>query len=330
MYASASLIGFSTWLAWYLALGPYVSETPLVLSLIKTDPRLWLEKFVIGLGAAFVDADAVGCLPLGLWLGVLIWLFVRDRRGFWALWRQPLPTFVLLGFLIQAIVMAALLGSESAAHHSYLRYMPHLLVLALVALFVVLNAAISRTAVYVVACALAVVLNVFTLSFWTHAYAREVPVTWVAPVYSELVSPPETFWDLAVARFRQEALASPDPDAKIMSLPPWTQEVVLFYLGDQYVALPYLESPKPEVLEVLRADLGEEAFARLLGRPLWIIDVLGSLPAAPPGYEIGAEIPFNRERPDEGSRPELTRHTFCRPQALGNVRCFRLLSGGSP
>ena len=238
LYAAASAIRFGTWLAWYVALGPYLTETPLVLSLITSDPRLWLEKFLAGLGAAFVDADAVGCLPLGLWLGTLSWLFVRDRPAFRELWRQPLPTFILLGFLIQALVMAALLGSESAAHHSYLRYMPHLLVLSLVSLFVVLNAAITRTTVYLAACVIAVGLNVLTLSFWTKAYGRDVPVTWVAPVYAELISSPETFWDRLVARFRPEASASPDRDTKILSLPPWTQEVVLFYLGDQYIATP--------------------------------------------------------------------------------------------
>ena len=252
-YTAASAIGFGLWLSWYVALGPYLSETPMAISLIASDFRLWLDKFVAGLTATVLSADHVGCLPLGLWLGALICLFARDRRSFAAMWRQPLPTFVLLGFAVQAVVTAALLGSESAAHNLFLRYMPHLLVLSLVALFVVLNAAISRAAVYIAACVAAVALNALSLYFWLD---RETPITWVAPVYAELLSPPESWWELLVPKLRHEAIAAPNRDTKILSLPPWTQDVALFYLGDLYIVLPYLQSPNEEVLQALRASWG--------------------------------------------------------------------------
>ncbi len=107
-------------------------ESNFAISQIATDFAGWLHGFFIGIAAFIVDVDVVDCLPLLLWLALLVLLWRKSRARFVEFFKQPLPTFVLLNLLLQGLVTAVLFGSESGDDaDSLLRYMPHVLLFCL-------------------------------------------------------------------------------------------------------------------------------------------------------------------------------------------------------
>jgi hypothetical protein len=317
-------IAFAGWLVWYSMLGPALAEPPLIIGMITTDFTRWLQLFLSGLEAVAIDIDAVGCFPILLWLllgGFLVW---RDRQAVFQLLRQPLPGFILVSLAVQAIVTVTLFGYETQERYALLRYMPHLLVFLVLSCFILLDLAISRKLLFVVACFVATCLNIFSASFWAQSHARPVPISWVAPVYRELFAPSESALDPIIAKLRDESLLRPEHNEKIAVFPPWTNNVALFYLGDQYFLPPGVDAAAIDCKQAICAALGTKAYQRLLGPPEWILDVGGFVKRVPVNYQLAEEIPTSQVRPDDGSRPELTRHRFAQPQNVASVRLFHL------
>ena len=320
-YLLASGIGLISWLVWWEVLGPSIGGTALPGRLIVSDASLWLKYFGTGLLAAMVDLDVVDCFPILLWLGALALLLARGRKAVLDIFKEPLVSLVLINILIQAIATAALFGSETGAHYALLRYMPHLLVFAMVAGFAVLDAALRPGGSYALVCALAVASNLFTFSFWTRPYSRAVPLSWLWPVCLEVFQRQANSWDVILARLRAEASAARSRDTALLGLPPWTSEVLIFYVGDRYIVRPRLDE---QVSESVRAIIGEDSYRRLFARPEWIVDTLGDLETVPEGYVTAMTIPSYRSKPDDGTRPELTRHTFPQRDVVANIRILRL------
>ena len=235
--------------------------------------------------------------------------------------KQPLFALILINILIQAVATAALFGSETGAHYGILRYLPHLLVFALACGFVVLDAAIPSRRLYLPVCVAAVTLNLFGVSFWAKPWSRDVPLSWFPRVYSEIFRPPVNPWDVIVTKIRHETPADQNRDRVLAGLPPWTAEVLIFYLGDSYLMPPPLDEGGQQSV---RTIIGEESFRRFCAQPEWIVDMLGFLDTAPPGYVTHAVVPSHRARPDDGTRPELTRHTFPQRTVVGHVNLFRV------
>jgi hypothetical protein len=138
-YALAAFIGFSSWLVWYELLGSPLAETHFAMFAVPAEFSSWLRLFAGGTWAALADLDATDSFPILLWLALLGGLLWRGRKAVMAVLREPLVSFVFGNILIQAIAAAAVFRLEFDGH-SPLRYMPHLLVFALISAFVALDA----------------------------------------------------------------------------------------------------------------------------------------------------------------------------------------------
>jgi hypothetical protein len=99
---------------------------------------------------------------------------------------------------------------------------------------------------------------------------------------------------------------------------------VIFYLGDRYLVCPTLDESAKACVPLIRKVIGEESFRRLSAKPEWLIDTYGFLRAIPDGYATAAVFPSYRARPDDGTRPELNRHTFSQSAVATNAVLFRL------
>jgi hypothetical protein len=323
-YFFACSVGFASWFVWYQLLGPSLAETELFISLIKVDFGRWFKMFCIGLWATVVDMDTVGCPPMLLWLALLVYLIIWRRNALLNLFREPLYAFVFLNVLVQTVAAAALFGYESGAIYSLLRYMPHLLVFGLVSGFWALDTAITNKSLCLFVCLVAVAFNLLTFSFWTKPLSRRVPVSWVFPVYSEIFMPRENIWDVVISRMERESENAARPDSVMISLPAWTQDLAIFYLGKHYLVRPILQEPVAEREQSLRKIMEDQSYDRLFKQPEWILDFLDVTETVPLGYELAAIIPAYQTRPDDGSRPELTRHSFPQSAVVRFVKIFSL------
>jgi hypothetical protein len=324
-YLAAAAAGLLSWLAWDALLGPALVSTPLTLGLVTSHFALWWRGFSLGVGAAAVDLDAVGCFPLLLWAAALGWLGWRNRPALRQLARDPVLIFVLLNLAVQAVATAAVFGPETGAYFAILRYMPHLLVFAIVAGCVVLNSAVRSAAAYGLVCLLGVATNFLTLSHWAAPLGRKVPASWAVPVYAEIVHPQKNPWEGAVARLRTEASASTRRDQVILAWPPWTKESMIFYLGDlALIRQTSLAAVPAETNRLIGEALGAEASRRLGAEPEWLVDLVGVFRTTPSGYVLDATFPAYQADPDRGTRPELTRHAFAEAEPTGGgIRIFR-------
>jgi len=93
-------------------------------------------------------------------------------------------------------------------------------------------------------------------------------------------------------------------------------------LGDQYLIRPPIKRGSVDEQE-LRQFIGNEAFSRFEKQPEWIFDVFSKIKGPLPGYKLFL-IPSHRTRPDDGTRPELTRHTFPQKEITGYARIYQL------
>ena len=326
-YALATAVGFCSWLAWYELLGPSLAATPLTLALLTSHFSLWCQGLFLGSVATPLDLDAVDCLPLLLWAGALAWLGWSNRPALRALAREPVPALVLLNVLVQAIVGGAVFGPETGAHLAILRYMPHLVVFAALASLVVLDAAVRSAPAALLVGLAALSTNFLTFSHWAAPWGRKVPASWAAPVYGELFRPPDHAWNGVVARLRAEAAVTGNRDRVAVVWPPWNKEVMIFYLGDLLLVRQSAITPVPtEASRVVSRAIGPTASRLLSATPSWIVDVVGILQGAPPGYVFDSAFPTHESDPYGGARPELTRHSFAEAAPGGTIRIYRLIA----
>ena len=322
-YFFAFAAGFASWLIWYRLLGPSLAEADFAFSLINTNFGIWFKMFCTGLLATIIDMDVVGCLPLLLWAVLLAVVFAR-RRTVRGVFRDPLYAFVFLNIFVQAVACAALFGFESASRYSMLRYQPHLLVFGLIAAFMALQTVVAGKCACLLVSLFAVAFNLLAFSFWAKPFARRVPFSWALPVYAEIFNPRETVWDLALSRLASESQNAPDPGTVLLAQPPWTREIAIFYLGGQYLIRPILHPPSAPCEQALRRNMGAQALAGLMGQPGWILSFPGSSKSVPAGYDLAGTFPSHQTEPVDGSRPELTHHSFAQSAAVSEARLFHL------
>jgi uncharacterized membrane protein YhaH (DUF805 family) len=330
-YLAAAGLGFVSWIAWDKALGPPLISSPLFQTgAVFPDLGAWCGAFLHSLLATVVDLDAVGSLPLLLLSAAGAVLFVCNRKDLIGLCREPLFGLTLIGILVQAAASAAVFGTETASKFALLRYLPHLAVFATVACFVALDKAVSAAAPFLGLCAAAVACNFATFSHWAAPFGRQVPASWTGAVYSEIFNPATGAWDDVIAKLRHAGAARRGVERTIIALPPWTQSMIVFYLGDDYFVPPesvIRSSMGPRAGRTdspLRQALGDIAYRRLCARPEWIVDSLNWLDRAPRGFATAAFVASFRTRPDDGTRPELTRHTFSQHEPVAGIVLYRL------
>ena len=314
--------GLLSWLVWYRQLGPSLGTPSTNLSLLPEHFGLWLAAFGQGLLAALRDFDLVGALPLPLWAGLVAWLAWRGRPALRALLGDPLVLLIVLGLAVQFVATAAVFGVETGLGYSLLRYHAHLVPAAMLLGVLLLEAAVQRP--WPRAALLAVWLgsNLLSLSYWRPPEWTAVPASWIPPVAGELARPPAEAWDEAFGILR--ARSAPGGDEVVQAMPPWTQEVVLFHVGDRVIVPPYFTPDGGAAVAGLQRAVGEPAWSHLIAKPMWIVDSLDVYGVVPEGYELAATIASSRSRPDDGTRPELTRHAFPTEGQAGRVRLFRL------
>jgi hypothetical protein len=328
-YACAALIGFLSWLAWYELLGAPLARSRVAIFAVPATFSSWFGLCAKGTWAALADLDRIDCLPLLLWLAVLGGLVWRGRKAVAAAVREPLVALVFGNLLIQALASTAVVGVE-LGRYSLLRYMPHLLVFALISGFVALDS-LPRWGYFPALLGLfAAAGNFLTLSYWTAPSSNKVPVSWVAPVYAEIFQPRPCAWDAVLAKLRREArhYSFRERDKTIVAEPDWVADPMIFYLGDRYRVTPPIRPPGEACREALYRVLGAAACRRLFALPEWIVDMREVVKTLPKVYVLSDVIPSNQTRPDDGNRPELTMHCFPQTTPVRNVRLFRLQPGG--
>jgi len=317
----AGAAGFASWLAWYAALGPALAPSATTLESIGANFPGWCRAFAEGLLAFVLDLDAVGCVPL-LLVAIALGMALSRRDRVRALLREPLVGYVGLNLILQAVATAGLLGYETADRFAILRYMPHLLLFSLAGLAVALEA-LGTAGAALVAVGLAVACNLPSASFWIQPRASRIPLSWIPPVCAEILHPPADALEAAVQRLRAEIPPGVEPPVLFVS-PAWARDAAIFYLGDRALISPEF-TPGPEergAMSRVAALMGPAAFRRAIGRPDWVLS-LGRYFTAPRGYAQVASFPSPRARPDDGSRPELTRHAFPEGHAAGTVQLYR-------
>ena len=320
-YAAAVGLGAASWFAWYRSLGPPLGPVTSQLDLLTRDPAEWGWLTASALLATVMDFDLVGAAPLLLGAVLLSWLAWRRREALGAAARDPLVVFLVVSLVVQTLVSAAVFGTETGFGYSLLRYHSHLVVAAMLLVALAIDAAVASRAGQALLCAAWLGCNLGSLSFWLEREGRSVPASWVPPVAAEIVSPPAEAWEAAADTLRTAEGAG--RDEVVMALPPWTQEVVLYDVGGRYLVPPLFSPEAPGVEGLFRRAVGEEAYARLAAKPTWIVDSLGILPDQPDGYDLAALIPSRRARPDDGTRPELTRHSFPEADGVATVTLYR-------
>jgi hypothetical protein len=327
-YLASAAIGFCSWAAWIRAMGPPLTDSPLFQTWAPVNGLGdWCAVFLQGILSMVVDMDAVGALPLLVLAAAAAYLWARNRPALAGLAREPLVGFVLLAVLVQAVGTAAVSGTETAAKLAILRYMPHLAVLGVAACLVILDRVIVPRAAFAAGALLLVATNLGTLSFWASPLGRSVPWSWAVPAYSDILAPGPDALDGVIAALR----ASPPPswagDRAVIPVPAWTQATLIFYLGDLYIIPPdYSHQPGPHDDQgepYIREELGFEAYSRLSAQPLWLVDSLDAFRTPPDGLVPVAAFPSARARPDDGGRPELTRHAFSRGGQAARVVVYR-------
>ncbi|HVW19655.1 MAG TPA: hypothetical protein VHC86_00425 [Opitutaceae bacterium] len=326
----AAVAGFASWLAWYAALGPGLAASATTLESITSDFSGWLSVFADGLFAMVLDLDAVGAVPL-LLLAVALGMALPRRSRVLGLLREPLVGLVGINLVVQAVATAGLLGYETADRFAILRYMPHLLLFSLAGLAVALEG-LGTGGAALAALAVAVLSNLASASFWIQPRAGRVPLSWMPAVAGEIFHPPPDALAAAVGELR--ASAPPGAPAPVLFVSPaWARDTAIFYLGDRFLISPEFTPGPAErgVMDRVAGLMGPPAFRRAIGAPDWVLS-LGHYFTAPRGYALAASFPSPRARPDDGARPELTRHSFPQAGPAGTVQLYRRspLSPSSP
>jgi len=318
-YAIAAGGGLLAWLVWYRGLGPSLGPATTQLDLLAREPGRWLAQTLAAFAATWLDFDLAGAFPIVLWaaLAALLW----RRRALARLWRDPLVAFLLVSLIVQTLLSAAVFGTETGYGYSLLRYHAHLVVALGMLGALALDAAVAPAAGPAALLALWLACNPLALSFWIGREGRSVPASWVPPVVAEILRPRAEAWDQALQTLRA---ADGPSDEVLLAMPPWTQEVALYYLGDRYLVPPLFTPDAGGAEAAFRRAVGEQAYARLVVQPSWVVDSLGMLPSPLEGYEVAARFASRRARPDDGTRPELTRHAFPDGADAGSVTLYHL------
>lgn len=301
-------VGFLSWAAWFYSLGPAANSAAAALPPVVSHPVPWLIHTAESLWISIADLDYVNAVPMLAWGLIAAAAFLGNDRGFTAVLTSRVPLLIAANLVLQLIVTAAATGYEGELKFSLLRYMPHLVLLAPVPLFMLVEAVtpprFALTAIVMLASC-----NILTLSYWwPHLPLRRAELSWWPPVYAEIIAPAPDGYAAAIA-FIKEQGAGDSADSVIRVVPQFLNDVFIFYLGDRYLIQPWndLAAFSPAVL---RSSLPSEAIDKVFAQPTWHVLALTRPPRIPPGWSAVA-LPSDRDAAD-GARPELTRHRFFR------------------
>ncbi len=314
-YFAAAISGGLCWLLFYLSLEGVPGKGVMIISLLFKAPAQWFSLFMSGLTAGILDLDHIGTLPLMAW-GMLLMIFSllpENRKKAGAVFSDPVNQIIWINLLFQIMVNAAVLGFESNYRYALLRYMPHLTATGIIPVFLFIEKLICevrfgkmlKSGMIPAAFFLLIFSNVFSFSYWFEPLpGRPFRFSWWPAVYGEIIRKQTDGMEKLIDVLIKE---KSDPEDVIAVEPVYLNEVLIFYLGDQYLIRPDVVSGS-ECENAILDTIGEKAFSRFFKKPKWMIMFFDSLKTVPPEYEE-LKLPFFRYFPD-GSRPELTRHCF--------------------
>lgn len=316
-------LGFLSWWLWYLALGPLLVEPPPLLDALTRDFGAWLTLFGTGLVAAVMDLDFINAVPILTWVLALAAALVLAPGALRDAAREPLNRFIAVCLAVHVVAVAAVMRTEARDSFTILRYMPHLIAFAVIPLFSLLSGLARDRRVGLLLCAAALATNLLTLSFWSPTPGRAKAPSWWPPVAAGIAAPRPEAWDAVEAVIRSHAPSPPDDEQTLLVIPPWMKELAIGALGDRFIVVPSLEPGSPSEPHV-RGLLGDAVMDGFLRKPAWVVIFHGQARVDAPGYER-IEVPVHRRRPDDGTRPELTRHTFRQAEPVGMAYVYRLV-----
>ncbi|MEO7104852.1 MAG: hypothetical protein ABIZ09_00640, partial [Rhodoferax sp.] len=275
------------------------------------------------LGAAFSDLDMVQSLPLLAWALVLGLAFKRVPDRIVGFAKDPLVSFVMLTLVVHTVAVALIFGTETGDDHSLLRYMPHLIVFGSVPLYILIAKLVKNMRLFVAICVAVAGTNLLSISYWHSNAGKDVPVSWWPATYQEIFQPQPEVVDAVMNAMRLQKSANPDAMETLLVIPSWLQEVAIFYLGDHFIVVPQIDPGSTEE-KIVRAKIGNGALSKFKVVPHWVLHEASQAPVSVPGYER-IQIPVHRRRPDDGTRPELTRHTFYQQREVGFISLYKRL-----
>jgi hypothetical protein len=318
VYFLASLAGLLSWIVWYVALGPQIGDFPMVFSELAANPSFVLSTMVASVFDSLLDLDAVDVVPFIAWAGVVLAFLITKRTAtLAAAFKDPLFAIVLINYAVLRLVIALTLGYEDQVKNTLMRYVPHLLPFLVVLLFVLVDRAARHKAVIVVASLAIVGFNIFTVSLYLNPLKRPVALSWALPVYGEIVRPPASPFERFLAFARRLPY---QPGRTIISKPLWINEILIYYLGNRYTVIPVTE--KSALSDCVLEKVGPTVFDRYVRRaPAVFLDLAGSVDHVSDRYRE-VSFPSHIEKPDDGTRPELTQHSFARRDPLGYFKVF--------
>ena len=322
-YALAVLLGLASWFAWMHAMGPTL-VSPQLFADFRGQPVLaWPGIFAHNALWSLADLDAVQGLPLLAWVPGLLILRLTAPTRLAAFLRDPLVRFVLIAELLHVLLVAAAFGTETDGHMALLRYMPHLIALGLAPLFLLIAQLVPRPGLFGAVCVTVLASNLFTLSYWTAPTQRAIALSWWPATYLEIALPQTEAFDVARRIIESDPALIPGSEQTLAVVPQWLQEDAIYYLGGKLIVQPHI-APASSSEAAVRDRIGEAALARFAPAPTWVINELPNAAPAVAGYK-GIRFPLHRQRPDDGTRPELTRHTFYQPEIVGYAMVYRKL-----
>lgn len=300
----ASLFGGATWTVWVLCLPAITRDETSRLALAWNFPLPWAASVARDIATSFVDLDFVGVFPLLAWLLVAaVWVIFRKRLSRSA--QAPrVGLLIVIALLVQITLNAVFVGSETPAHFSLLRYLPHLAALAPIPLYLAIEHLLGSSRIALAAFALAMFPTSTSLSFWKPRPARPpLPASHWLAVPHELFSTPrfelQTLWHTLEALAPRIVTRAPT----VLVLPRWENDVFVFYVGEHFRVLPDVALGSP--CEKQLAALGlQPSFS---SSPPDVLVHFGREPVRPTREAHIIELTYPRFMPD-GARPELTRH----------------------
>jgi len=325
-YAAGAALAFLAWFAWYRALGPSLADNPARFPILMLTPWMRWRGVTHSLFCTLLDVDAVGCFPSLVWIALAGHLLLARRDQLAQLARQPVFGFVLLNFAVHSLAIACTLGWEKLSL-SFLRYMPHLLAMLPVALFVGLAVVVGRAWWHAAACTALIGFNVFGLAYWSAPLNCDVPVSWYPPVYSEIHAPQRTLWDALITFFQELPPAAGDPEQVLTFAPSLSPEIPIFYLGRRYLVHPILSGSNEASIRAIYRVLGRKVVEQLERPAEWIVDTDVTSNAAWAGYAPAGTVTTRHGAHNDGARPELTRHRWPDGEPEPALRIWRRVEG---
>jgi hypothetical protein len=302
----ACLFGGVTWIVWFCLQGDRFERQAMVSDLLKNDFTGWVILTCNNIKYYLVDLDFVNSLPLILICLLLgVGICRHKKKYIKLLFDDKIQLFIILNLIVHIVLSSATFGCETEYNFSILRYMPHFVLCGYLILARLVRLAVksNNVACYVVIGAL--MTNVFTLSYWMHPRDANPPATWWPKVYDEILFTKEDTWKEILSLIRTNKKDSQGQEV-ITVFPLYLNELLIFYLGDDYLIRPPVEVGSDKEKSIV-AVIGERPMRAFQQTPAWVVSFLPF--AEYPSQYAELSVPYYRQSPD-AMRPELTRHVF--------------------